>query len=100
MIMSADLYIPKIRNDGNWMGDLDISVVHLIYDCNVFIFEINNEQELILISINGDKNNKDKFIVNLCLVNNNHYIVLNEPNRKKNIPSNIKRHDVKYLDKK
>ena len=65
------------------MRDLEISVVHLIYDFFVYIFELNNNEELRLININGEVNNMEKNIVNLCLVNNNHYTVLYESNVKK-----------------
>lgn len=79
------------------MGDLEISVVHLIYDCIVYIFELYFNNEIRLINIYGDINNTDKNIINLCFVNNNHYIVLYEANRTNNILSEINWNDVKYL---
>ena len=79
------------------MGDLEISVVHLIYDCIVYIFELYFNNKIRLINIYGDINNTDKNIINLCFVNNNHYIVLYEANRTNNILSEINWNDVKYL---
>ena len=97
-IISADNYIPLIRKDGLWMGDLEISVIHIIYDCILYLFEINNNFELHLINIYGNDDTNDKILLNLCFVNNNHYIVLYERNRKTNIKSNIKWNDINYLN--
>lgn len=41
-IITADLIIPKIKYEGAWMG-LEISVVNIIYDCILYLFEINND---------------------------------------------------------
>ena len=71
-IITADLYIPKIKTDGLWMGDIEISVVHIIYDCILYLFEIDNNFILHLINIYGDDTDINKRILNLCFVNNNH----------------------------
>ena len=45
--MPDDLYLLKIRSEGNWIWDLEVSVVYLIYDYFIYNFEIKNKQELI-----------------------------------------------------
>ena len=80
------------------MGDLEISVIHIIYDCILYLFEINNNFELHLINIYGNDDTNDKILLNLCFVNNNHYTVLHERNRKSDIKSKIKQHDINYLN--
>ena len=83
-----------------WMGDLEISIINEIYDCVLLVFEItNNYNTLNLINIYGKDDTDDKSILNLCYVNNNHYIVLYEPDRKVNIKSEIKWNDISYLNK-
>ena len=79
-IISADLYIPHIREDRTWMGDIEISIIYKIYDCVMYVFELtNNNTTLNLINIYGTDDNADKILLNLCYVNDIHYIVLNEP---------------------
>ena len=78
-IISADLYIPHIREDRTWIWDIEISIIY-IYDCVMYVFELtNNNTTLNLINIYGTDDNADKTLLNLCYVNDIHYIVLNEP---------------------
>ena len=46
----------------------------------------------------GEDDSNHKILLILCFVNNNHYIVLYERNRKSNIKSKIKWHDINYLN--
>ena len=57
------------------MGDLEISVIHKIFDSVLFLFEINYNNELHLLQINGDINN-NSIILTLCFINNNHYNII------------------------
>lgn len=57
-------YIPYVKGDGFWMGDLELSVINLIYDINLLIFEINiNTRLLNLLNIYSDFNDKSKNIL-------------------------------------
>ena len=91
------IYLPIIRKDGSLDGRFEISVLHIIYYCILYLFEITNTFELILINAFGEDDSNDKILLNLCIVNNNHYIVLYEKNRKTNIKSQIKWYNINYL---
>ena len=96
-IITCDLYIPKIKLDGVWMGDIEISVIHIIYDCILYLFEIDNNFKIQLINIYGEDTDINKKLLNLCFVNNNHFVVLYEKNRKTNILSEINWFETSYL---
>ena len=68
------------------MGDLEISVLHKIYNSVLFLFEMNYNNELHLLQINGDNNNS--IILTLCFINNNHYNIIYE-NINSSISQNI-----------
>ena len=64
------------------MGNLEISIIYKIYDYVMYVFVLtNNNITLNLINIYGIDDNADKILLNLCYVNDNHYIVLYEPER-------------------
>jgi len=71
------------------MGDIEISVVYIIYDCILFLFEIDNNFKIQLINIYGEDTDKKKKLLDLCFVNNNHYVVLYEKVCNANILSEI-----------
>ena len=41
-IITSEEYIEKVKNNKFWMGDLEISVIHKIYNAILFLFELNN----------------------------------------------------------
>ena len=47
----GDIYIPKIQNDGFWIGDFELSIINLIYDFNLYIYERDIYNNLRLINI-------------------------------------------------
>lgn len=71
-------------------GIIEISVMHIIYDCILLLFEIDNNFILHLINTYGDDTDIKKRLLNLCFVNNNHYVAFYEKNRKENILSEMK----------
>ena len=65
-IITADLYLPQIREDRTWMGDLEISIIYKIYDYVMYVFELtNNNTTVNLINIYGTDDNPDKILLNL-----------------------------------
>ena len=77
-IISADEYIEKVKDDGFWMGDLEISVVNKIYEATLYIYELRDDQNFYLLSKYVDINDDTKLFLNLCFVDNNHYNILYE----------------------
>ena len=68
-------YIPYIKNDGFWMEVLEFSIINIIYDINLFIFEKNiNIDTINLLKIYVNIADKSKNILNICFVNDNHFI--------------------------
>ena len=63
------------------MGDLELSVIHIIYDAILFIFELRDEHTVILLKINGNINDTNKYILTICLINGDHYNVLYEKDK-------------------
>ena len=75
-----------------------ISIIYKIYDCVMYVFELtNNNTTLNLINIYGTDDNADKILLNLCYVNDIHYIVLNEPDWLYIIKCTVKWNDISYL---
>ena len=66
-------YIDKAYNDTEWIGDLEISALINVYDIIIFVFEINNENELILMNRYGNIENNNKILLTLCYIDNNHF---------------------------
>ena len=75
-LISSEDYIEKVKQNKFWMGDLEISVLHKIYNSILFLFELNYNNELHLLQINLDNNNS--IILTLCFINNNHYNIIYE----------------------
>ena len=64
----------------------------------MYVFVLtNNNITLNLINIYGIDDNADKILLNLCYVNDSHYIVLNEPDRLYIIKCTVKWNDISYL---
>ena len=88
--IKAEEYIPHVKNDGFWMGDLELSIINIIYDINLLIFEKNiYTGNINLLKIYGNIKDISKNIITLCFVDDNHFNVLYEDNRNSNIISNI-----------
>ena len=77
-IIKSEEYIDNIKNNKFWMGDLEISVIHKKYNAILFLLELNNNNELHLMQINGDIHNNNSILLTLCFINNNHYNIIYE----------------------
>ena len=76
-LISANEYIDKIKNNNEWMGDLEISICSIIYNFYLLLFGISFNDNLSLINKYGDiKDNK--ILLTLCYVNQSHFKVLYE----------------------
>ena len=76
--VTANEYIEKVKEEGFWMGDLEISIVNKIYEASLYVYELRNDLNLYLLSKYGDINDDKKLFLNICFVNNNHYNILYE----------------------
>lgn len=85
-ILSNNEYIDTIKDDGEWMGELEITAISIIYNINILVFKITDNDEIYLINKYGDFNNRNRILVALWFINNNHYIVVYE---KQNINTEI-----------
>ena len=88
-IIPAYEYIDKVYNDTEWIGDLEISALINVYDIIIFVFEINNENKLILMNRYGDIENNNKIFLSLSYIFNNHFQVIYEKNEKDAYKNNI-----------
>ena len=79
--ISSNEYIKHVSENKFWMGDLELSVVSTLYDAVFYVFDLKDEDNLILLSQYGDINNISKIFLNICYVNDNHYNILYEKNR-------------------
>ena len=48
-LLDANEYIEKVKQDGCWMGDLELSVLNLIYDATLLVYQKRNDGTLILL---------------------------------------------------
>ena len=99
-LLDANEYIEKVKQDDCWMVDLELSVLNLIYDTTLLVYQKRNDGTLILLQTYGNINDPNKLFLNLCYVNNNHYLVLYEKNNdNENIFANEKfKKENKKLD--
>ena len=96
--IKAEDYIPHVKTDGFWMVDLELSIINIIYDINLLIFKKNIKTGNInLLKIYGDIKDISKNIITIWFVDNNHFTVLYENNRKCNIISNIAYNNLNYI---
>ena len=79
-LLDANEYIEKVKQDDCWMVDLELSVLNLIYGTTLLVYQKRNDGTLILLQTYGNINDPNKLFLNLCYVNNNHYLVLYEKN--------------------
>ena len=76
-IIDAAEYIAKIKNNYNWMGDLEISACHLIFNACILVFEIDINDKLKLLNSYGNISD-DKLVLTLLYINQNHFQVIYE----------------------
>ena len=43
-------YIDNINNEGQWMGEFEIIAISNIYNVNIYVFQINNKDEMYFIN--------------------------------------------------
>ena len=79
--INAKDYIKLIKENKFWMGDLELSVIATLYYAIFYVFELREENRLILLSKYGDINDTNKIFLNICFVNNNNYNAIYEKNR-------------------
>ena len=70
------------------MGDLELSILPYLYDAILFIFELSNNTDLILLNTYGFFNNNQNILLTICYINNNHFNVIYEKNKEIEIPIN------------
>ena len=89
VLLDINTYIEKIKEEGFWMGDLEISILPKLYDATLLLFELRTNNVILLLSQYGDIGDQSKIFLNLCYVTNNHYNVLYEPTRKNKFKKEI-----------
>ena len=89
VLLDANTYIEKIKEEGFWMGDLEISILPKLYNATLLLFELRTNNVILLLSQYGDIGDQSKIFLNLCYVTNNHYNVLYEPTRKNKFKKEI-----------
>lgn len=97
-ILNSNDYIDIIKNNGEWMGELEIIAITIIYNVNILLFQINENEEIEFVNKYGNIDNNTKMLLTLCFINHNHFNVLYEKqpeNRKNN--DNFENY---FLDKK
>ena len=87
-------YIENIKNNGFYMGDLEISIIPFLYDAILFVFELHNDTDLILLNIYGSINNENNILLTLCFINNNHFNIIYEKEKEFDIPKKTKLHNL------
>ena len=75
-IMNSNDYIDTICKDSEWMGELEISALSIIYNVNIILFRKNFNNEIDIINKYGDFNDNDKLLFTLYYINDNHFNVL------------------------
>ena len=70
------------------MGELEIIALSNIYNANIFVFKINNNNELCIINQYGNININNRILLTLCYINNNHFIVVYETQKNCNTFNN------------
>ena len=94
-ILNASDYIDNIKNDGFWMGELEIQAISEIYDVTLIVFQLSNDNTLKIINIYGNLNDQNKNLLTLCYINNNHFnVVYNKNKNKPNI--NLDKNDINF----
>ena len=63
--VTANEYIEKVKEEGFWMGDLEISIVNKIYEASLYVYELRNDLNLYLLSKYGDINDDKKLFLNI-----------------------------------
>ena len=48
MFVTAKEYIEKVKEDGFWMGDLEMSVVNKIYEATLYVYELRSDINVFL----------------------------------------------------
>jgi len=74
--MNSNDYIDTICKDSEWMGELEISALSIIYNVNIILFRKNFNNEIDIINKYGDFNDNDKLLFTLYYINDNHFNVL------------------------
>ena len=86
-ILSSSDYIDKINNDKEWMGELEINAISIIYNVNIIVFQITYNDELQIINKYGNFDDiTNHLLLTLCYVGENHFKVLYE---KSNLIDNL-----------
>ena len=65
------------------MGELEIIAITIIYDMNILLFQLNENEEIELVNKYGNIDNNEKMLLILCYINNNHFNVFYMKNNQK-----------------
>ena len=91
-IMNAIDYIDIVKNENEPIGDLEFASFAYIFNANIILFELKEDNKFHIISecgrIENKENNKNKLFLNLCLIKGNIFQVIYEKNRTKNLMYN------------
>ena len=105
-ILSGEDYIKIIKTHDELIGDFEVKTFSFLFNAEILVFELKADNKLYLISEHPklDEIDKNKLILNLCLIRGYQWQVLYEKGRTKNffcdkddlvktIEKNIKRQD-------
>jgi len=77
--VSNEQYIQNIKNNHFFMGDLELAVINLIYNCTLVVFQLKeHEEDVSLLSIKGNLLDANSILLTLCIVNDDHFCVIYE----------------------
>ena len=87
-VMNAVDYSEIIKSENEPLGDLELFSFAFLFNTEIIIFELKDNQKLSILSecgkiLNND-NNKNKIFLNLCLVKGCQFQVIYEKNKTKN----------------
>ena len=92
-LINAVKYLDIIKTDNEPIGDLELSTFSLLFNVDIYLFELKDDKNIYIISecdkIENKEINKNKLFINLCFVKGNRLKVIYEKNRNKNLICNI-----------
>ena len=100
-IVSNDIYIQNVKNNHFFMGDLELAVINLIYNCTLVVFQLKeHEEDVTLLSIKGNLLDKNSILLTLCIVNDDHFCVIYEKSRQEQnvITKHYDPNGLKFID--
>jgi hypothetical protein len=82
IILTNEQYIQYVKNNGFFMGDLELAVINIIYNATLIIFQLReNEEDINLLNIKGNLFDPNTILLTLCIVNDDHFCAIYEKGR-------------------